>query len=136
MTKKDASISTTSTTPSKTMLSLKEVVEMSGLSPVYVRRAILTGKLASTKVPVGDTAVLRHEIALADYEAWRAGTGVRGRRSDGRGKYTLYGTPEEVAAIEAMIAQASANVSIAKAKTYGKAKKAADVEALPSELSI
>ena len=129
MTKKDAS---------NTMLTLKEVVEMSGLSPVYVRRAILTGKLASTKTPVGDTAVLRHEIALADFEAWRANTGTRGRRSDGRGKYILYGTPEEIATIEAMIAQANANVSIAKAKTSSKKANAditADAEALSSELS-
>lgn len=132
MTKNDAN--------TKTVLTLKEVVEMSGLSPVYVRRAILTGKLPSTKVPVGDTAVLRHEIALADFEAWRKGTGHRGRRTDGRGKYTLYGTPEEVDAIKALIAEANAHVSIAKAKTYTKkpagAGADADVEALPRELSI
>ena len=124
MTKKDTN------TNSKTVLTLKEVVEMSGLSPVYVRRAILTGKLPSTKVPVGDTAVLRHEIALADFEAWRKGTGHRGRRSDGRGKYTLYGTPEEVDAIKALIAEANANVSIDKAKIYGKAKKVAEAAAV------
>lgn len=111
----------------KTVLTLKEVVEMSGLSPVYVRRAILTGKLASTKVPVGDTAVLRHEIALADFEAWRASTGTRGRRSDGRSKYTLYGTPEEVAAIEEILQAHEFTTPLKKAPVYKSKKAQAEV---------
>jgi len=93
-------------------ITLKEAVELSGLSSVYVRRAVLEGKLPSTKVPVGDTKVVRHEIKMSDFEAWRASTTHRGRRSDGRNRYLLYGTPEEIEALKKLLADSSIEVQI------------------------
>lgn len=84
-------------------LTLKDVVAESGLSPVYVRRAILEGKLPSKKVQVGSTKVVRHEIMRADFETWRKGVGTHTRRADGRSKFALYATPEEFAKLQKLI---------------------------------
>jgi len=96
-------------------LSIKEAAEASGLSNVYIRRAILTGKLPSTKVQVGDTEVMRHEIAVEDFNAWRASTASRSRRDDGRGKYTVYASPEEYAEIVELLKEKELETPIGKA---------------------
>lgn len=103
------------------VITLKEAIRLSGLSDVYVRRAILLGKLQSTKVAVNNTSVLRHEIKVADFEAWRASVGTRGRRSDGRAKYNLYGTPEEIEAIQLLLnEQHMAEANLTKVPKYVK----------------
>lgn len=110
-------------------MSIKELAEVSGLSLVYIRRAILTGKLPSTKTQYGNTNIMQHIIRFDDYENWRKSAGTRGRRSDGRSKYTLYGTPEEVEKIQALLRDQAAEElaeTIVKAPVYKSKKQSAD----------
>lgn len=112
-------------------MTIKELAEVSGLSLVYIRRAILTGKLPSEKVQYGNTNIMQHIIRFDDYENWRKAAGTRSRRSDGRSKYTLYGTPEEVEKIQALLkAQAADELAetIVRAPVYKSKKAAADAE--------
>lgn len=99
----------------KDALSINEVAEASGLSNVYVRRAILKGDLPSTKVQVGDTVVMRHEINIEDFNAWREGTSSRSKRDDGRGKFTLYATESEYEQIVALLKENEIPTPIGKA---------------------
>ena len=86
------------------MLSIKEVCKEYNLSEVYVRRMILKGKLQSTKVEIA-TNTFKHLIDVAEVERWRKSSHHNGgvRRSDGRNKYTIYGTEEEIAKLYELI---------------------------------
>jgi hypothetical protein len=96
-------------------LSIKEAAEASGLSTVYVRRAILKGDLPSHKEQVGDTSVERHMINVEDFNEWRSNRSSRSRREDGRGKFTLYATEAEYNAITAFLKKEGIASPIGKA---------------------
>lgn len=88
------------------MLSIKEVCNEFGLTEVYVRRMILKGKLQSEKILIAKNT-FKHMIAIEEVERWRKASQGRGsRRSDGRNKFTLYATPEEIAQIQELIGEA------------------------------
>lgn len=78
-------------------LSIKDVCREYGLSEVYVRRMILKGKLHSTKIEIAQNTY-KHLIDVDEVERWRKTSHHNGgvRRTDGRNKYTIYGTQDEI----------------------------------------
>jgi hypothetical protein len=102
--------------------SIKAAAAELGLSEVYVRRAIQTGKLATTKTQVGDTEVWRHEISEETLNAWRKDAGARSTRTDGRNKYTVYATSEELAAFKAWLVESKSKMVLERANSPEKTK--------------
>lgn len=87
----------------KTKLSIKEVCSELGLSEVYVRRMILKGKIKSEKVEIAANTY-KHLIERSEVERWRKEVkGSARARSDGRNKYTIYGTKEEIEQLTKLI---------------------------------
>jgi excisionase family DNA binding protein len=78
---------------------IKQAAAALDLSEVYVRRMIQQGKLETVRTQVGDTEVWRHEISESTLNEWRKSAGSRSSRSDGRTKFTLYATPDELKTI-------------------------------------
>jgi len=77
-------------------LTIKQAVAISGLSEVYIRKALKAGKLVATKVPVSDGSKnLRNEITVESFNAWRASAGTHSKREDGRNKFVLYMSEDE-----------------------------------------
>jgi len=81
------------------MLGINDIVEQYALSPVYVRRMVQKGKLVpDKKVHINNNQnQFKYLFNRTTVEKWRKGctTGVRAR-TDGRRKYNLYMTKEEV----------------------------------------
>jgi excisionase family DNA binding protein len=78
------------------MLSIKEVCEQENLSEIYVRRMIQKGKIETTKVPLeGHKGGFKHMITEEEVIRWRKESN-HSRRTDGRSRYVLYGTTEEI----------------------------------------
>jgi hypothetical protein len=89
----------------ETQMTLAQVIVESGLSAVYVRRAITTGKLVARKEPVKEgSKTVRNIIERADYETWRATIGQGRGRADGRNKYVLYADVSEYARLMELVA--------------------------------
>ena len=84
------------------VLTLKQAVALSGLSMIYIRRAINEGKLPASKEQVGTTNVYRNIIKTPDFEAWRASRNAKTRREDGRNKFDLYATQDELEKLSAL----------------------------------
>jgi hypothetical protein len=82
---------------------INEVLAMTGLSNVYVRKAIKSGKLVTTMGTVPGTKTPRNQISREALEAWRAGISGS-KRSDGRNKFVAYLSPEEVEKLMTLIA--------------------------------
>ena len=97
------------------VLTLKQAVAESGLSMIYIRRAINEGKLPATKEQIGTTNVYRNVIKAEDFQAWRSSRSAKTRREDGRNKYTLYATPEELQKVEALLKDAELAVPLERA---------------------
>ena len=84
-------------------LSIKEVCSEFGLSEVYVRRMILKGKLKSEKVEIAKNTY-KHLIERDEVVRWRKTSQGRGsRRDDGRNKFTIYGTPDEISKLQKLL---------------------------------
>jgi len=81
-------------------LSIKQICEEYELSPVYVRRAISKGKLqVSERVLIAkNTEKILVERNVV--EAWRKRSERHSPRIDGRNKYILYATSEELEALK------------------------------------
>lgn len=79
------------------LMGLKEAAAYLGVDLVYMRRLVLEGKVPSTKVPVRPgSSVLKHVITQEALDARKAA--ARGNsRSDGRNKWVVYATREEMA---------------------------------------
>ena len=103
--------------------SIKAAAAVLGLSEVYVRRMIQSGKLETTKVQVGDTEVWRHEISEETLAAWRKDAGAHTARIDGRNKFVLYATAEELKAIQALFVANKITAPIERANTPEDTKK-------------
>lgn len=87
----------------KTKLSIKEVCSELGLTEVYVRRMILKGKLKSEKIEIAQNTY-KHLIERSEVERWRKEVkGSARTRKDGRNKYTLYGTKEEIEKVNELL---------------------------------
>lgn len=96
------------------LMSIKEICAEFGLSQVYVRRAILEGKLKSTKVALeANPKVERHLCQRDDVLAWRANSG-RNRRSDGRSRYVLYAKNEEIESLAGYVKSEDLGVIITR----------------------
>lgn len=101
--------------PEEAVLTLKQMVETSGKSAIYLRRVILEGKLPSTKAQIGDTKVYRHEVKVSDFEAWLNATGTRSRRADGRNKFFIYANSEELEILSAFLKEKAMELPIERA---------------------
>jgi len=84
-------------------ISIKEAIEISGLSNSYIRKAIAHGKLPVTKELIGDSKIEKNWIDLGDFETWRASSGAHSKREDGRNKFVLYMNADEEAAIQQLL---------------------------------
>jgi hypothetical protein len=79
-------------------LTLAEASVYSGLSVIYIRRAINTGKLVAFKEPVKDgSKTLRNVMSREAFDLWRAETATHSKREDGRNKFVVYMNPDEAA---------------------------------------
>ena len=107
---------------------IKSAARHLNMSEVYIRRAVQTGKLPSRLVKLEGRETSRHEITLADLEAWRKSAGTHSKREDGRNKLNLYATPEEREAIEKLLSNAKIEALIVKPVQHAK-KAAATAEA-------
>jgi hypothetical protein len=108
--------------PENKVLTLKQAVAQSGLSMIYIRRAINEGKLPASKEQIGSTKVYRNVIKVADFEAWRASRGTRSRREDGRNKFDLYATPEEYETLAELCKANDLECPIKRSNAKGKNK--------------
>jgi len=78
-------------------LTINIVAELTGLGAAYIRKCIREGKLESELVQMEGRETKRHEMTREAVDAWMEGKGSRvGKRDDGRNKYSLYLTPEEL----------------------------------------
>lgn len=90
-------------------------------TPQYVRKAIKDGKLIGHLVLMeGRADANRYEITQSNLNAWRKGIGKR--RADGRTKYVLYATAEEIAKLPPEL---TAHLTKAYDPAKAKARKAA-----------
>ncbi|MCJ7483548.1 MAG: hypothetical protein MUO31_11335 [Thermodesulfovibrionales bacterium] len=85
--------STTTTTP-KSSFTIREAAHKLAVSEMYLRKMVLEGKLPTTHVAISDK-VWRHEISQAALDAFKARTGNRSSRDDGRNKFVVYMTTAE-----------------------------------------
>ena len=102
---------------------IKTAAQKLGLSEVYIRRMIQQGKIQTTKVQVGDSEVWKHEISEATLTAWRNSAGTHTVRQDGRNKFVMYATPEELTALQALATEAKIGAVIEKANKPDDVKK-------------
>lgn len=86
------------TTKKDKFLSFKDVVRVTGLSSGYVRRAIHKGWLPfDKKVPINKNEDhFKYLFKESTIEAWREKVGSGARREDGRRKWNIYFTQEEL----------------------------------------
>lgn len=92
-------------TTNNNKLSIKEVAQKYELSEVYVRRMILKGVIPTEKILIAKNTY-KHLIDENWIIEWRKRTASKGRtRKDGRNKYTLYGTKEEIEQIQNLLAE-------------------------------
>ena len=94
---------------------IKQLAEEKELSTVYIRRAILSGKLESKKVKIGESKVERHMITEEQFAAWRSQNVTRSRREDGRSKFVLYANAEELEKIQALLEKNKIEAIVQKA---------------------
>lgn len=85
------------------LMSIKEVCKQYELSEVYVRRMILQGKISTQKVQIMNNT-FKHMIKESEIIRWRSSTKTSGRRRvDGRNKYSIYGTSDEIELIQKLL---------------------------------
>jgi peptidyl-tRNA hydrolase len=94
--------------------SIKDVCAVTGLSAVYVRRMIQKGKIATTQIEIAKNT-FKHMIDEDVLEAWRKTAKMPTRREDGRAKFNLYATAEELAEIEQLLAERNIETPVVRA---------------------
>ena len=111
-------------------LTIIDIAAQLDLSTTYVRTAIRKGQLETELVPLKEGSKTNQHVATPEAVAtWRANLNARHTtRADGRNKYTLYATVEELDQLNAWKASAKVEVIIEK-PVYGKAKQADAVAA-------
>jgi hypothetical protein len=104
-------------------LTINEAALFSGLSPVYIRRAILDKKLSAVKEPIAEgSKTVRNVITMESFKAWRAEAGAHTKREDGRNKYVLYASTEEIADLMKKVAGTAYADTIKRANLSAVAK--------------
>lgn len=92
--------------------SIKEAAAKLNLSEVYIRRLISQKKLATTKVQLSES-VFKHMISEDDVEKLNnKHLSSKTQRKDGRNKYTLYATLDELKIINDYFSKNNINVII------------------------
>jgi hypothetical protein len=110
------------------VLGINAVALMLGLSQAYVRHAVRLGQLKTTKVPVSEgSKTIRHAITVADVEAWRTAHGTHAHREDGRRRFILYATDEELAKVRKLL-EAQKIEAIIEKQVFKKHQPAGVVE--------
>lgn len=95
-------------------LSIKQVCNKFQLSEVYVRRMILQGKIATEKVLIANNTY-KHMIEEDEVIRWRSSTkGSGSKRSDGRNKYTLYGSKAEIESLQKLLNESKAPLPLVR----------------------
>lgn len=98
---------------------IKEWAAESGLSEVYIRRMVNKGVLPSHKVVITEGGVEKNLITREDFEAFRA-TRNHSQRTDGRNRFLLYATKDELERISAMFAENGIEALVEKQAQYKK----------------
>ena len=75
-------------------LSIKEICSKYKLSPVYVRRSLLNGKLSGRKIEIMNNT-FKWLIDEDEVIRWRNTRSNSGKRKDGRNKYNIYCSKKE-----------------------------------------
>ena len=73
---------------------IKQVIEMSGMSNAWIRRAISQGKLKTEKREYGEKGQFKHIITEEAWQEFRMQSGTK--RDDGRSRFVLYANSEEL----------------------------------------
>lgn len=107
-------------------LTIKEVCEELGLTMVYVRRMIQKGKIKTTKVEMNKNQ-FKHLVSREEVERWRASITHRSTRDDGRNKFVLYATQDELAVIEQLLGENNIESIITRAN---KVKEISDASSI------
>jgi len=103
-------------------LTIASAVALSGLSALYIRKAIRSGALVSQLVPVAENSkTLRREFTVEAFEAWRSAAASHTRREDGRNKFVLYMNADEADALRNLIAEGSFTGIVARANVKTEA---------------
>lgn len=104
------------TTPKPKALPINDAAAYLGMKPQYVRTLIRNGKFKPNKVKISpDSEVWRWEIPVSQLDTYRATAGTRTRRADGRSKFVMYATPDELKAVNKLVADAGLGVLIERA---------------------
>lgn len=93
---------------------IKEIEKKFGFSGAYIRKSIKAGRLETTKVDLPNGG-FKHTISEKQLKNWRDGVGGRSNREDGRNKFTLYATPEEMTKIEDLLKNAKVEAPVTRA---------------------
>ena len=86
----------------KQSFSIRESSAKLGVSEMYLRKMISSGKIQTSKVQISDH-VWRHEISSAELESFKNRTSNRTSREDGRNKYVIYLNTTEFGKIQKML---------------------------------
>jgi hypothetical protein len=127
MTKKAKKSAKIATPIADNMLSINDIAHEFDLSAMYVRNAIRTGVLATVMVPINpESKTMKHLVERDIVIAWRASRAGHSRRADGRSKFTMYATAEELARVQQLLSDNAIETPIEKA--YIKKDDEAEVE--------
>lgn len=107
------------TTNSTNEQGIKEWSKESGLSEVYIRRMVNKGVIPSHKVVITEGGVEKNMITREDFETFRK-TRNHSQRTDGRNRFLLYVTPEELEKIQELLTENGIESIIEKQPQYKK----------------
>lgn len=96
----------TTTTTSEKMYDLKEAAVYLGCNEMYTRKLVSSGKIASVKVPtkVG-SATMKYLVAESALDEWKNASRKGSARSDGRNKWIVYASKEEILKVNELCEQ-------------------------------
>jgi hypothetical protein len=112
-------------------LTIKEASVEFGLSLAWVRRMCHKDLVEYRRVQVGNTRVKRIEILRSSLES-RVTQG-RSRRDDGRGKFTLYCTPEELVKVREVLKESGIESPLRRANPRKGVETPKELNPLASE---
>ena len=95
-------------------LSIKQICSKYNLSPVYVRRMLLKGKLHGRKIEIMNNTY-KWLIDEKEVERWRNSTSNSGRRKDGRTKYNIYCSKKEYEQLKKLLKEEQLSTPVRRA---------------------
>lgn len=85
---------------------IKELAKEKDYSEVYLRRSISKDKLPTTKEKIAKNT-FRHLISEEQWKEFRSNVSSRSQRTDGRNKFTLYATKDEIKEVRKALEEAN-----------------------------